>query len=94
MTGRCLQINTAKVLLTDLTDTIRGLNGSKTWRYLVTHKNVLRAIENLGIETSFGFQMLATGVYENNDFARFIECHNLVEEYLIQVKCTNLIYLV
>ena len=43
---------TTRVLLDDLSNIIIASNGSQTWRYLVTYKNMLRAIESLGIEIS------------------------------------------
>ena len=73
-----------KVLLDDLSNIIRSSNGSSTWRYLITYKNILRAIESVGIEMSFGIRFLARGNLVNRNFGKFIEQHKLSQEYLIQ----------
>ena len=43
-----------RVLLDDLSDIIKTSNGSETWRNLVTYKNMLRGIESMAVEMSFG----------------------------------------
>ena len=50
-----------KVLLDDLSGQIRSSNGSSTWRFLITYKNLLRAIESIGIEMSWAIIYQATG---------------------------------
>ena len=62
-----------RVLLDDLSTIIRTSNGSKTWRYLVTYKNMLRAIENLGIEISFGIIFIGNGELSVIDFIENID---------------------
>ena len=66
---------TTRVLLDDLSTIIRTSNGSKTWRNMVTYKNMLRGIENMGIEMSFGIIFIGNGQLSEIDFARFIENH-------------------
>ena len=73
-----------KVLLDDLSNIIRSSNGSSTWRYLITYKNVLRAIESVGIEMSLGVRFLGRGTLISRNFARFVEQHKLSNEYLLQ----------
>ena len=73
-----------RVLLDDLSTIIRTSNGSKTWRYLVTYKNMLRAIENLGIEISFGIIFIGNGELSVIDFAKYVEKHRIVKEYMAQ----------
>ena len=73
-----------KVLLDDLSNIIRSSNGSSTWRYLITYKNILRAIESVGIEMSFGIRFQARGNLVNKNFGKFIEQHKLSKEYLLQ----------
>ena len=43
-----------KVLLDDISNIIRSSNGSTTSRFLITYKNLLRAIESVEIEMSYG----------------------------------------
>ena len=45
---------------------------------------MLRAIENMGIEMSFGIIFIGNGGLSTVDFARFIEKHKLNEEYMQQ----------
>ena len=73
-----------RVLLDDLSTIIRTSNGSRTWRYLVTYKNMLRAIENLGIEISFGIIFIGNGELSVLDFAKYVEKHRIVREYMLQ----------
>ena len=73
-----------KVLLDDLSSMIKSSNGSSSWRFLIAYKNILRAIESVGIEMSLGIRYQATGKLTNRNFARFIEKHKLSQEYLLQ----------
>ena len=72
---------TTRVLLDDLTKIIRTSNGSKTWRNMVTYKNMLRGIESMGIEMSFGIIFIGKGQLSTLDMARFIEYHKETLEY-------------
>ena len=73
-----------RVLLDDLSDIIKTSNGSETWRNLVTYKNMLRAVESMAVEMSFGIIFIGNGQLSTADFARFIESHKLAEEYIFQ----------
>ena len=73
-----------RVLLDDLADIIKTSNGSETWRNLVTYKNMLRAVESMAVEMSFGIIFIGNGQLSTADFARFIESHKLAEEYIFQ----------
>ena len=75
---------TTRVLLNDLSNIITATNGSRTWRYLVTYKNVLRAVESLGIEISYGIIFIGNGELSADDFANYVESHMLTEEYILQ----------
>ena len=44
-------------LLNELSTLIKSSNGSSTWRPLITYKNILRAIENIGTEMSLGLRL-------------------------------------
>ena len=69
-----------RVLLDDLSDIIKTSNGSETWRNLVTYKNMLRAIESMAVEMSFGIIFIGNGLLSTADFARFIESHKVRED--------------
>ena len=42
---------------------------------MITYKNMLRGIENMGIEMSFGIIFIVNGQLSELDYARFIENH-------------------
>ena len=42
---------------------------------MVAYKNMLRGIENMGIEMSFGIIFIGKGQLSTLDFAKFIENH-------------------
>ena len=50
-------------LLDELSALIKSSNGSSTWRPLITYKNILRAIENIGTEMSLGLRLVVSFVY-------------------------------
>ena len=62
-----------RVLLDDLSKIIRSSNGSSTWRYLISYKNMLRSIENIGVEMSLGLRFYARNELTQVNFAKFIE---------------------
>ena len=73
-----------KVLLNDMSTIIRASNGSKTWRFLITYKNLLRAVESLGIEISYGIIFIGNGKLSVENYANYIEQHKLCDEYMTQ----------
>ena len=75
---------TTRVLLDDMSTIIRASNGSKTWRYLITYKNMLRAVESLGIEISYGIIFIGNGELSVKDYANYVEKHKLCDEYMLQ----------
>ena len=50
----------------------------------MTYKNMLRAVESMAVEMSFGIIFIGNGELSTADFARFIESHKLAEEYIFQ----------
>ena len=49
------------------------------------YKNLFRAIENLGVELSYGIIFIGRGSLNIEDFARYVENHHVCDEYLVQV---------
>ena len=43
----------------------------------MTYKNMLRAIESMAVEMSFGIIFIGNGKLSTADFARFIESHKV-----------------
>ena len=72
------------VLLDDLSSLIKTSNGSSTWRPLITYKNLLRSIENIGTEMSLGLRFYGRGSLTAKNFVSFIEQHKLSQEYMQQ----------
>ena len=62
-------------LLNELSTLIKSSNGSSTWRPLITYKNILRAIENIGTEMSLGLRLLLK--YQNQTFSLESKLANL-----------------
>ena len=60
-------------LLDELSTLIKSSNGSSTWRPLITYKNILRAIENIGTEMSLGLR-LSIHFFEKTTFSFFFLC--------------------
>ena len=59
---------------------------------LMVHiQNMLRAIENMGIEMSFGIIFIGNGELSKKDYARYIEKHQLRE--VVQMKTILFIFL-
>ena len=75
-----------RVLLDDLSKIIRSSNGSSTWRYLISYKNMLRSIENIGVEMSLGLRFYARNELTQVNFAKFIEHQKLSIEYMKQAE--------
>ena len=51
-------------------------------RYLISFKNLLRAIENIGIVSVYGIKYLTTGTLTQNNFIKYVEHDTLIWEYL------------
>ena len=49
------------------------------------YKNLFQAIENLGVELSYGIIFIGRGSLNIEDFARYVENHHVCDEYLVQV---------
>jgi hypothetical protein len=58
------------VLLNHLDDEITSTDKSGVWRYLISFKNLLRAIENIGIVSVYGIRYLATGNMTKQNFIK------------------------
>lgn len=51
-------------------------------RYLISFKNLLRAIENIGIVSVYGIKYLTTGNVTQENFIKYVEHDTLIWEYL------------
>ena len=52
------------------------------FRYLIAFKNLLRAIENIGIVSVYGIKYLTTGKVTQENFIKYVEHDTLIWEYL------------
>ena len=57
-------------------------NDSFDFRYLISFKNLLRAIENIGIVSVYGIKYLTTGKVTQENFIKYVEHDTLIWEYL------------
>jgi len=73
-------------LLDELSALIKSSNGSSTWRPLITYKNILRAIENIGTEMSLGLRFIGRGNLSDKNYVSLIEQHKLSKEYMMQAE--------
>ena len=53
-----------------------------TFRYLISFKNLLRAIENIGIVSVYGIKYLTVGNVTQDNFIKYVEHDTLIWEYL------------
>merc|ERR1719370_42069 len=74
------------VFLDHLSQDIRGTNSSAVWRYLIAYKNLLRAIENIGIAVVYGIRYYGTGRITHENYVQFIRHDALGFEYIDQSK--------
>ncbi|QQP41908.1 Uncharacterized protein FKW44_016410, partial [Caligus rogercresseyi] len=70
------------IILDHLDDEIKSTNKSGVWRYLISFKNLLRAIENIGIVSVYGIKYLTTGNVTQENFIKYVEHDTLIWEYL------------
>ncbi|XP_035705961.1 uncharacterized protein LOC110846821 [Folsomia candida] len=74
------QIN--DLMLEYLTKEIKDTNSSDLWRFLVSYKNLLRSIENVGISVVFGINYFGRGKLTINNHIKYIRRDTLGTEYL------------
>ena len=61
-------------------------NSSAVWRYLIGYKNLLRAIENLGIAVVYGIRYYGQGNITEDNYVQFIKHDTISSEYLNQSR--------
>ena len=49
---------------------------------MITYKNMLRAVENLGIEIAFGIIFIGNGELSKENYVKYIERHRKIELFL------------
>ena len=70
--------------LDHLSQEIKRTNSSAVWRYLIGYKNLLRAIENLGIAVVYGIRYYGQGNLTQDNYIQFIKHDTLSSAYLNQ----------
>ncbi|ODN04011.1 Atrial natriuretic peptide receptor 1 [Orchesella cincta] len=70
------------VMLDYLTKEMKETNASDTWRFLVSYKNLLRCIENVGISVVYGINYYGRGVLSQGNYIKYIRHDTLGTEYL------------
>ena len=74
------------LLLDRLSKEIKFTNGTLTWRPLVAYKNLIRAIENLGIASSYVVRYYAESKLTAEEVIRFLQVQVLSSEYINQAS--------
>ena len=59
-----------------------GTTSFSLFRYLIAFKNLLRAIENIGIVSVYGIKYFTTGKVTQENFIKYVEHDTLIWEYL------------
>ena len=77
---------TDAVFLDYLSQDIKMTNSSAVWRYLIGYKNLLRAIENLGIAVVYGIRYYGQGNITEDNYVQFIKHDTISSEYLNQSR--------
>ncbi|KAJ9577045.1 hypothetical protein L9F63_006393, partial [Diploptera punctata] len=69
-------------LLDHLTNQIKETDNSGVWRYLVSFKNLLRSIENIGIAMVYGINYFARGKLYNSSYIHYVRHEALGNDLL------------
>ena len=77
---------TDAVFLDYLSQDIKMTNSSAVWRYLIGYKNLLRAVENLGIAVVYGIRYYGQGNITEDNYVQFIKHDTISSEYLNQSR--------
>ena len=83
---------TDAVFLDYLSQDIKMTNSSAVWRYLIGYKNLLRAIENLGIAVVYGIRYYGQGNITEDNYVQFIKHDTISSEYLNQSRTGKAVF--
>ncbi|CAM1323323.1 Uncharacterised protein g8367 [Pycnogonum litorale] len=70
------------IFLDQLTREIKEKDSSGVWRPLLAYKNMIRAIEHLGISMVFGEQYFGTGMLDHGNYLAFVTNDALGQDFL------------
>ena len=73
-------------LLTQYSQEVRAIKGSKTWKTLVVYKNILRAIDNIGINAAYVIKYYLKGKLELDEMVQYLKTQVQSQEYLTQAS--------
>ena len=73
-------------LLNQYSKEVRVLSGSETWKTLVVYKNVLRAIDNIGINALYVIKYYLRGRLNNAEMIQYLKTQVQSLEYLTQAS--------
>ena len=73
-------------LLTLYTKEVRVIKGSKTWKTVVVYKNILRAIDNIGINAAYVIKYYLKGALPDDEMIQYLKSQVLSQEYLTQAS--------
>ena len=77
-------------LLTRYSKEVRIITGSKAWKQGIVYKNVLRAIDNIGINSAYVSKYYLRGKLEGDEMVDYLKSQILSLEYLNQASNFNI----
>ncbi|GLH12245.1 Atrial natriuretic peptide receptor 1 [Gryllus bimaculatus] len=69
-------------MLNHLTNQIKETDNSGVWRLLIAFKNILRAIENMGIAVVYGINYFGRGSLKTNNYINYVRHEALGSDLL------------
>ena len=76
-------------LLTRYSEEVRVITGSSSWKQSIVYKNILRAIDNIGINSAYVSKYYLRGKLDANEMVDYLKSQILSLEYLNQASNFN-----
>lgn len=73
-------------LLNQYSKEVRVIKGSKTWKNVIVYKNILRAIDNIGINAAIVLKYYIQGNLNNEEMVQYLKSQVQSQEYLTQAS--------
>lgn len=73
-------------LLSQYSKEVRILSGARTWKIVVVYKNILRAIDNIGINSLYVIKYVVKGSLENDEMIEYLKTQIQALEYMSQAS--------
>ena len=73
-------------LLDQYSSEFKVVSGSGTWKQMIVYKNILRAIDNIGINAAYVSKYYIQGILKDAEMAKYLRAQILAIEYLNQAS--------